>query len=69
MYGGVARPLLDFSERGLGTRLVEDHHNHTNLWQLDCNLGDSSYGRFSEPLHFGITLCIWDTATELGVQI
>ena len=22
MYGRVARPLLDFSERGLGTRLV-----------------------------------------------
>ena len=29
-----------------------------NLWQLDCNLGDSSYGRFSEPLPFGISLCI-----------
>ena len=26
-----------------------------NLWQLDCNLGDSS---ISEPVPFGISLCI-----------
>ena len=29
-----------------------------NLWQLDCNSGDSSCGRFLEPLPFGISLCI-----------
>ena len=26
-----------------------------NLLQVDCNLGDLSYGRFLEPLPFGIT--------------
>ena len=40
-----------------------------NLWQLDCNSGDSLHGRFSEPLPFGIILCIWSTAgTELSLD-
>ena len=29
-----------------------------NLWQLDCNFGDSLHGRVSEPLPFGSNHCI-----------
>ena len=37
-----------------------------NIWQLEYNSGDWSYSGFSEPLPFGISLCIWGTATKLS---
>ena len=44
---------------------VGDHYNHA---KLECNSGDSSHGCFSKLLPFGISLCIWGTATELSLR-
>ena len=37
-----------------------------NLWQLNCNSGNSSYDHFSEPLLFRISLCIRGTAADFS---
>ena len=37
-----------------------------HLWKMECNSGDSSCGRFSEPLPFGMSLCIWSPTCLLG---
>ena len=34
-----------------------------------CNLDDSSYGRFSEPDPFGISLCMQGTATAVSWEL
>ena len=41
--------VLNFDHMRVLLRPSETTITTQNLWQVDCNLGDSSYGRFLEP--------------------
>ena len=50
-------PQENFHHMRVPLRPSETTITTQNLWQLDCNSGDSLYGHFSEPLPFRISLC------------
>ena len=59
--GSGGRPMFppgNLDHMRMLLRLLETTITTQNLWQLERNSGDSPYGRFSEPLPFGISLCI-----------
>ena len=61
--------ILNLDHKKVLLRPSETTITMQSLWQLDCNSGDSLYRRFSEPLPFRISLCIWSTAgTELSLE-
>ena len=41
--------------------------NHARYMAIESKSGNLLYGRFSEHLPFRISLCIWDSATELSL--